>query len=106
MDKYTYLTFDQRREIEKLHNADVRVEEIAAQIGRSVAAVYEELKRETVDPPPRNNPQERGYSTWQKCGTKFAFGIGIAKTNAIQSIRKFLQTATLRNGGNSVHSAS
>ena len=45
MDKYTYLTFDQRREIEKLHNADVRVEEIAAQIGRSVAAVYEELKR-------------------------------------------------------------
>lgn len=45
MDKYTYLTFDQRREIEKLHNADVRVEEIAAQIGRSVAAVYCGLQR-------------------------------------------------------------
>lgn len=45
MDKYTYLTFDQRRKIEKLYNADVRVEKIAAQIGRSVAAVYEELKR-------------------------------------------------------------
>lgn len=45
MDKYTYLTFDQRHEIEKLYNADVPVAEIAAQIGRSVAAVYAELKR-------------------------------------------------------------
>lgn len=45
MRKYTYLMFDQRREIEKLYNADVRVEEIAARIGRSAAGVYEELKR-------------------------------------------------------------
>lgn len=45
MDGYSYLTFDQRRKIEKMHNSDVRTVEIAAHIGRSVAAVYEELKR-------------------------------------------------------------
>ena len=45
MNGYTYLTFEQRREIERLHNSGVRTVEIAEHIGRSVAAVYEELKR-------------------------------------------------------------
>lgn len=45
MTGYAYLTLEQRREIEKLHNAGVRTAEIADHIGKSVAAVYEELKR-------------------------------------------------------------
>lgn len=45
MDGYSYLTFDQRREIEALYGEGIRTVEIAAKIGRSVAAIYEELKR-------------------------------------------------------------
>ena len=45
MDGYSYLTFDQRREIEALYSDGDRVVDIAAKIGRSVAAIYEELKR-------------------------------------------------------------
>lgn len=45
MDGYSYLTFNQRREIEALYGAGVRVVDIAARTGRSVAAIYEELKR-------------------------------------------------------------
>lgn len=45
MGGYSYLTFDQRREIEEMYGAGVRVVEIAAHTGRSVAAIYEELKR-------------------------------------------------------------
>jgi hypothetical protein len=45
MDGYSYLTFDQRREIEALYGEGIRTVDIAAKIGRSVAAIYEELKR-------------------------------------------------------------
>lgn len=45
MDGYSYLTFNQRQEIEALYNAHVRVVDIAARTGRSVATIYEELKR-------------------------------------------------------------
>lgn len=45
MGKYSYLTFDQRREIESLYNDGNRVVDIASKIQRSVAVVYEELKR-------------------------------------------------------------
>ena len=45
MDGYSYLTFDQRREIEAMYGAGVRVVDIAAKTERSVAAIYEELKR-------------------------------------------------------------
>lgn len=45
MDGYSYLTFDQRREIEALYSDGERAVDIAAKIGRSVAAIYEELKR-------------------------------------------------------------
>lgn len=45
MDGYSYLTFDQRREIETLYSDGERAVDIAAKIGRSVAAIYEELKR-------------------------------------------------------------
>jgi IS30 family transposase len=45
MDGYSYLTFDQRRKIEALYSDGERAVDIAAKIGRSVAAIYEELKR-------------------------------------------------------------
>ena len=45
MDGYSYLTFDQRREIEALYSDGERAVDIAAKIGRSVATIYEELKR-------------------------------------------------------------
>ena len=45
MDGYSYLTFDQRREIEALYSDGERAVDIAAKIGRSVAAIYIELKR-------------------------------------------------------------
>ena len=60
MNGYCYLTFDQRREIERMHNAGVRTVEIAAHIGRSVAAVYEELKRGYTGE--RNENKQRKYS--------------------------------------------
>ncbi len=40
MDGYSYLTFDQRRKIEKLYGAGERASDIAAETGRSVAAIY------------------------------------------------------------------
>lgn len=45
MERYSYLTFNQRRKIEKLYSAGERAVDIAAETGRSVAAIYEELKR-------------------------------------------------------------
>lgn len=45
MDGYSYLTFDQRRKIEALYSDGERAVDITAKIGRSVAAIYEELKR-------------------------------------------------------------
>ncbi len=45
MERYSYLTFNQRRQIEKMYGAGDRVTDIAAETGRSVAAIYEELKR-------------------------------------------------------------
>ena len=42
MGEYSYLTFDQRREIESLYNDGNRVVDIASKIQRSVAAVYED----------------------------------------------------------------
>jgi IS30 family transposase len=45
MDEYSYLTFDQRRKIEAMYSAGKRVVEIAAETGRGVSAIYEELKR-------------------------------------------------------------
>ena len=39
MDGYSYLTFDQRREIEELYGKGTRAVDIAAKIGRSVAAI-------------------------------------------------------------------
>ena len=60
MNGYSYLTFDQRREIERLHNAGTRTVDIAAHFGRSVAAVYEELKRGYTGE--RNENKQRKYS--------------------------------------------
>ncbi len=60
MQKYSYLTFDQRREIERMHNSGVRTVEIAEHIGRSVATVYEELKRGYTGE--RNANKQRTYS--------------------------------------------
>lgn len=60
MNGYSYLTFDQRREIERLHNAGTRTVDIAAYLGRSVAAVYEELKRGYTGE--RNENKQKKYS--------------------------------------------
>jgi len=60
MSGYAYLTFEQRREIERLHNAGVRTAEIAERIGKSVAAVYEELKRGYTGE--RNENKQKKYS--------------------------------------------
>ena len=45
MDRYSYITIDQRRKIEEMYEAGARVVDIAAKIGRSVAATYKEIKR-------------------------------------------------------------
>lgn len=63
MQKYSYLTFNQRREIERMHNSGIRTVEIAEHIGRSVAAVYEELKRGYTGE--RNANKQRTYSAEQ-----------------------------------------
>ena len=45
LNGYSYLTLEQRREIEKLYAEGERVVDIAAHMQRSTAAIYEELKR-------------------------------------------------------------
>ena len=45
MNGYSYLTLEQRREIERMYAEGERVVDIAARLKRSAAAIYEELKR-------------------------------------------------------------
>lgn len=45
MSEYSYLTLEQRYEIEKLYTAGERVVDIASHLKRSPSAIYEELKR-------------------------------------------------------------
>ena len=45
MNRYSYLTLEQRRKIEKMYAEGERVVDIAARLKRSAAAIYEELKR-------------------------------------------------------------
>lgn len=45
MKKYSYVTFEQRRQLERMHNAGMRTTDIAACLKRSNAAIYDELKR-------------------------------------------------------------
>ena len=45
MNGYSYLTLEQRREIERMYAQGERVVDIAAQLKRSAAAIYGELKR-------------------------------------------------------------
>ena len=45
MNGYSYLTLEQRREIERMYTEGERVVDIAARLKRSVAAIYAELKR-------------------------------------------------------------
>lgn len=45
MNGYSYLTLEQRREIERMYAEGERVVDIAAHLKRSTAAIYEELKR-------------------------------------------------------------
>ena len=44
MNGYSYLTLEQRREIERMYAEGERVVDIAARLKRSAAAIYEELK--------------------------------------------------------------
>ena len=45
LNGYSYLTLEQRREIERMYAEGERVVDIAARLKRSAAAIYEELKR-------------------------------------------------------------
>lgn len=45
MSRYSYLTLEQRREIERLYTAGERVTDIACYLKKSSTAIYEELKR-------------------------------------------------------------
>ena len=60
MNGYSYITFEQRCEIERLYNAGTRTVDIAAHLGRSVAAIYDELKRGCDGD--RNDKLQRKYS--------------------------------------------
>lgn len=60
MGKYAYLTFDERREIERLHNAGTRTIDIASRIGRSADTIYRELRRGYTAE--RNENKGRKYS--------------------------------------------
>lgn len=59
MNGYSYLTLEQRREIERMYAEGERVVDIAARLKRSVAAIYEELKRGYTGEFP--SPQRRIY---------------------------------------------
>ncbi len=45
MTGYSYLTLEQRREIERMYAEGERVADIAARLNRNVAVIYGELKR-------------------------------------------------------------
>lgn len=45
MTGYSYINFDQRKEIERLYESGKRKVEIAEILGRSPAAIYEEIRR-------------------------------------------------------------
>lgn len=74
MDGYSYLTFDQRREIEALYGEGIRTVDIAAKIGRSVAAIYEELKR--------------GYTGELDENKRPVYSADLAQTTAQENIRR------------------
>lgn len=74
MDRYSYLTFDQRREIEELYGKGTRAVDIAAKIGRSVAAIYEELKR--------------GYTGELDENKRPVYSADLAQTTAQENIRR------------------
>ena len=57
LNGYSYLTLEQRREIERMYAEGERVVDIAARLKRSAAAIYEELKRGyTGEFSPRKSP--------------------------------------------------
>ncbi len=60
MNGYSYLTFYQSREIERLHNAGTRTVDIAAHLERSAVAVYGKLKRDYTGE--RNKNKQMKYS--------------------------------------------
>ena len=45
MNGYSYLTLEQRREIERMYAEGERVIDIASRLKKSASAIYEELKR-------------------------------------------------------------
>ena len=74
MEGYSYLTFDQRREIEALYSDGERAVDIAAKIGRSVAAIYEELKR--------------GYTGELDENKRHVYSADLAQMAALENIRR------------------
>ena len=74
MDGYSYLTFAQRRKIERMYGAGERAVEIAAETGRSVAAIYAELKR--------------GYTGELDGNKRPMYSADLAQTTAQENIRR------------------
>ncbi len=45
MQKYSYITLNQRREIERMHDAGARTEDIAKALGKPTNTIFVELRR-------------------------------------------------------------
>lgn len=74
MNGYSYLTLEQRREIERMYAEGERVVDIAARLKRSAAAIYEELKR--------------GYTGELDENKRPVYSADLAQTTAQENIRR------------------
>lgn len=74
MGKYSYLTLEQRRQIEEMYAQGGRVVDIAARLKRSAAAIYEELKR--------------GYTGEFDCYARPKYSADLAQATAQENFRR------------------
>ena len=58
---YSHLTFEERRKIDKWHDAQMPVPEIADRLGRAPSTIYRELKRNFYED--IEIPELDGYSS-------------------------------------------
>ena len=74
MGKYKWLTYDDRKAIEKLYNKKIPVRKIAEQVGISYVTVYAELKRGATGEMDANG--RMGYSAEKAQKALFSKGVG------------------------------
>lgn len=60
MRRYDYLSFDERKEIERMVRSDTRTEEIAHALNRNISTIYRELSHGLTDE--RGDYMQRLYS--------------------------------------------